>query len=178
MEYAKARRILSAFLLVVTMETYAVNHSSSKLDQELQRGFEIADHTITWEAVTSILSHSANLSKVFWPPSKDADMQLRAAMMRKMMDTTDESPLRSRTVRNGFEHLDERLHEWLMEDRPALIDQFIGGTGEIDKYSDRFVVRTFDYETGIVTVGDEAVGLRPLIAESDRLYEKHKTNGS
>jgi len=47
-------------------------------DQELAKGFGDPGHADLWEAVYSVLSHSANLSKVFWVNSA-ANAELRVA---------------------------------------------------------------------------------------------------
>jgi hypothetical protein len=114
-------RLVSAFVFVIKVETYSVNHAGLVINAELAKGFEAADHTVTWEAVYSILSHSANLSKVFWPPSDKPEMKRRGKMLRAMFDMDADSPLRNRDVRNGFEHMDESLHEWLVDTEPPAL---------------------------------------------------------
>lgn len=173
----RLEKILSAFAFVIRNETYAVNFSALNLQKELDRGFECADHTIMWESVSSILTHSANLSKIFWPqlgqglsPAARDEMRVRGVALRSVFETQDGSPLQDRAVRNRFEHLDEDIHRMAVPDDAVLVDQFIGTTAQLRELSDRYVWRSFDYETGIVTVGTKTVALTPPIAESDRIY--------
>lgn len=164
-------RLMQAFTFVVRNETFAVNGAAVRMQAELDRGFEHCDHTTIWEAIYGILSHSANLSKVFWPPSSKAEIVTRGQAMRTLFDVTDESPLFDRAVRNGFEHLDERLHTWLADvDPPTIIDQWIGDSASFEQYKERFILRTVIVDRGIVTVGPDSVKLFPLLRENDRIY--------
>jgi len=78
-------------------------------------------------AVSSIheaLSHSAGLSRFFWPSSiggksKKNLVQLRetrAAKLRNAFGLDEKSPLKDRRLRDALEHFDERLDEYLLTD--------------------------------------------------------------
>jgi hypothetical protein len=123
--------------------------------------------------VYSVPSHSANLSKVFWPSSKKSSCVERGKMMRDVFEVTEASPLFERNVRNGFEHLDERVHTWLADAAPpSIIDQWIGDRSMFEPFKGRHIWRSFVVDTGVVSVGNDSVKLFPLLAENDRLYLK------
>jgi hypothetical protein len=172
----KLLRLGTTFIFVVRTETFSVNRAALILDCELKKGLDDSDATEVWEAVYSILSHSANLSKIFWPVKvkaapRNTELQERAKLMRGLFEVTDESPLANRDVRNGFEHLDERIHDWLDEIGPThIVDYFIGAAAQAANMTGRHIFRIFDHETGFVTVGSDSIRLQPLIFESDRLY--------
>jgi hypothetical protein len=121
------------------------------------------------------MTHSANLSKIFWPnPERGAEYVARGELMRRLYAVGDESPLESRKVRNGFEHLDERLHQWMTEPRKSVIDQFISLEDPGSQYDDSYILRIFNVRTGDVTVGNATINLPALSREADRLYERGK----
>lgn len=174
----RVQLLVDAFAFVIKNETYSVNSAALDLQRELDKGFATAIHTVMWNSVSSILTHSANLSKIFWPqPGRQTsadmkyEMQLRGEVLRSIFKVGNDSPLRSRAIRNRFEHLDEDLHGMTIDDDTIVVDQFIGTKDELNKLEKKLVWRSFDYQTGIVSVGNKEVGLKPLIYECDRIYE-------
>lgn len=175
----RVTRIVAAFMFVIKTETYAVNHAALKIQRELDGEWDDLDHTVTWEAVHGVLTHSATLSRIFWPaprgntsPLLRKEMQARGLALRNAFEVADDSTLHDRTVRNGFEHMDEAMHRWFDDERSSMIDEHIGTAEDLRKQADNYVFRSFDHVTGIVTVGDRSTAIRPLIRESDRLYER------
>jgi hypothetical protein len=169
---AKLYRFTQAFMFMVRSETYAVNRAALAINAQVAKDWDNANHAVLWEAAYSILAHSANLSKIFWPSADGEEYEKRGELMRRLYETTEHSPLYTRSVRNGFEHLDERLHKWLVEPRRSVIDQFISPNDPGPEYDDRYILRVFNITTGIVRVGSAEVDLRALSRESDRLYER------
>jgi hypothetical protein len=170
----EAMRLVQAFMFLIRSETHAVNRASLLIQRELASGFDDADPDVLWEAVYSVLSHSANLSKIFWPPRADKVKAYRARgeALRAAFDLADDSPLHDRTVRNGFEHIDEWIHTWMAESKSAMIDHFIGSARVHEAHAGKYLFRSFDHETSIVTIGTESVELFPLLHENDRIYER------
>jgi hypothetical protein len=61
------------------------------------------------------LAHAASLSGYFWPMKTGGERATaRGERLRKAFNLTDESPLRSRSLGNAFEHFDERLDRFLL----------------------------------------------------------------
>jgi hypothetical protein len=167
---AKIQRLAQAFMFLIRSETYAVNRAALAISAEVAKDWDEASHPILREAAYSILTHSANLSKIFWPSAKGEEYAARSDLMRRLYQTTRDSPLYRRTVRNAFEHLDERLHNWFTQPRQAIVDQFISKDDPGPEFNDKYILRVFNVATGIVRVGSVEIGLRSLIEESDRLY--------
>jgi hypothetical protein len=68
-----------------------------------------------WSELQSIIVAAGNASKLLWPPgSGDATeaKRLEREPLREAAGVTDDSPLKSRKIRNAFEHIDERLERW------------------------------------------------------------------
>ncbi|KPF56209.1 hypothetical protein [Rhizobium sp. AAP116] len=73
---------------------------------------------LTFATVQEALTHAGALSRFFWPVKKDN--QLTAARGERLRDAfglEDTSPLKWRKLRNAFEHFDEDLDRFLLEDR-------------------------------------------------------------
>jgi len=70
----------------------------------LERAFRI------WFPIQSFLSATANISKILWG-SEPAVAQARARL-REALKVSDASPLRSRLMRNNFDHFDSRVDIW------------------------------------------------------------------
>lgn len=72
--------------------------------------------------VQTAVGHAAALSRYFWPSISESKRvsaigQLRVERGKRLRNTfkvTDESPLHSRSLRNAWEHFDERLDDYLL----------------------------------------------------------------
>ena len=169
----KLLRLTQAFTFLIKVDTFAINHAAMAIDREIAKGNDDLDHQATWDAVYLILSHAANLSKIFWPIDKRPEIQIRGRVMRKIFDVTETSPMHDRAVRNGFEHLDELVHDWYDEEKPAgLIDLWVGPDGHELDFPDHHVFRSFDHTEGIVSVGPRRIDIRAISREADRLYDR------
>jgi hypothetical protein len=60
--------------------------------------------------VQTILVSAANLSKMFWGIKPATEAKRRP--LRRSLGVTKRSPLYNRTLRNHFEHFDEKLEAW------------------------------------------------------------------
>ncbi len=71
---------------------------------------------IIFSEVQEGLAHSAALSRFFWPVKKEnALSEARGHNLREAFFLDDNSPLKSRELRNAFEHFDEDLDRFLLE---------------------------------------------------------------
>ena len=59
----------------------------------------------------NLLIHAAALSRYFWPARNTHDW--RGAQLRGAFGISDQSPLRSRDLRNAIEHFDEQLDKYV-----------------------------------------------------------------
>ena len=85
----KLLRLTQAFTFLIKVDTFAINHAAMAIDREIAKGNDDLDHQATWDAVYLILSHAANLSKIFWPIDKRPEIQIRGRVMRELFDVTD-----------------------------------------------------------------------------------------
>src|ERR1700751_2987470 len=68
-----------------------------------------------WYGVQNFIVAAGNLSKTFFgggrEPARTQPYEARKPL-RDSLGVTDDSPLKQITIRNDFEHLDERIEEW------------------------------------------------------------------
>ena len=80
----------------------------------------------TWHSAQALLISAANLSKLFWPQGESGDdtKSAKAAALRSAFGVTSGHTLQDRTLRNHFEHFDERLDTW-NKDNPTAPSVFV-----------------------------------------------------
>lgn len=79
-----------------------------------ERAFErlnnASDHLEFWSQIQSILISASNVSKILWPVRKNH--KSRGEHLRKLLGVANDHLISDRTIRNHFEHYDERIQEW------------------------------------------------------------------
>jgi len=131
-----------------------------------------------WFAIQSILVSASNISKLLWgSPSHrraQADIEADRQALRLSLRATKKSPLRSRAVRNGFEHIDEELERLGKPGAPKVyVSRNIGRVRAIKvaQASAREWYGHYDPETGRVTfLGRRSASIPRLIGEVERIY--------
>jgi hypothetical protein len=68
----------------------------------------------TFRNVHSMLTHTANISRLLWPGNKaQPARKQRAEALRTLLELSEEGhPLSNRKLRDDLEHFDERLDQW------------------------------------------------------------------
>jgi hypothetical protein len=157
-------RSLWVLQIEVQQQCSFVQRAGRDLDAALAR----EDTELVWYSLQALLVSAANLSKLFWGaplnPSETAAVEAERAPLRRSLRVTKRSPLRSRRVRNAFEHVDAKLasHTGPLVSRnvgPSRIWRLPG----VKRYGH------FDPETGLVTFWSESVNIRRITAEVERI---------
>jgi hypothetical protein len=119
-----------------------------------------------WFWVQSFLAAAANVSKLLWGTNRKAEGRRRE--LRQTLGVTDASPVRARTLRNHFEHLDERI------EMSAEAGNFVGDSvmpsgafyhEESMPERAKAQLRNFDPFTGKLSVWDDELDIDALAAE-------------
>jgi hypothetical protein len=133
-----------------------------------------------WYSVDAFLMSTGNISKTFWPspwddnPIKDKIMR-RGQELREILGIKDESMFnaKNRTMRNDFEHFDERLDEWFFqsEKQPVLIDSSIVPYQTIESFKglSSHILRTFDQYSWILHYRKHELDFRKMIVAIQEL---------
>ncbi|MFD9030541.1 hypothetical protein ACFVZW_05155, partial [Streptomyces sp. NPDC059567] len=90
-----------------------------------------------WVCFEDFLSFLGKVSRTLWPATgkspKGTDEGLewrtkRGPFLRRILEVEDSSPLKAREVRNGSEHFDERLDEWIVSLPRPTVEEWQAGT--------------------------------------------------
>jgi hypothetical protein len=126
----------------------------------------------------SLLTALGNISKILWPIMKKGDEQgneireTRGKELREALNVKGDSALRSRKLRDTFEHFDERMDTWFgAEERQRFSDRNVGSMEGVIIPSEKDRLRTFDTETWTLTCLGKKFELSPAIKEAYELYE-------
>jgi hypothetical protein len=106
----------------------------------------------------------------------------RGERLRRAFNLTDESPLKSRSLRNAFEHLDERLDKFLLSD---IVGYFFPsptvGSDELTEDALGNFFKLVDPDHGICVLLSEKFEFGPIRGEAQRILKralKMAENGS
>lgn len=122
-----------------------------------------------WFGIQSYLAAVGNLSKLLFGFSRDNP---RAITLRSKLDISDSSLLKSRDLRNHFEHYDERLDRWIASTEDGnYIDRAIGQK-ELFNFGSTIIQRMFDPKTYILSYQDEEYNLAAVHKEVMTLSAK------
>ncbi|WP_157370926.1 hypothetical protein [Arthrobacter sp. Leaf141] len=97
--------------------------------------------------------------------------QARARTLRKWLKATDDSPVKSRAVRNSFEHFDARLDRVLALGNQNIVDRVLWEPGSIfiEGMPESSFLRRIDMETNQVAVLGDSVSYQQIVEELQRL---------
>ena len=131
-----------------------------------------------WVCFEDFLSFLGKVSRTLWPaPGKgpsgtDEDLEWRTKrgpFLRKILEVEESSPLKAREVRNGSEHFDERLDEWIVSMPRPTVEEWQAGTKPMFPAPP---MRFINVEAGTIQVADAELDLRFMAAELQRLQTK------
>lgn len=98
--------LLRIFQRQVELQCHAVILAA----QDLQRAMTVGAMPWVWVSIQNLLTAAANVSKALWGQGSGFAVQREA--LRDSLAVTDTSPLKAVSMRNHFEHYDERLDRW------------------------------------------------------------------
>ena len=122
-----------------------------------------------WYSVEALLMATGNISKIFWPSVGKRDprrsrIEKRCAVLRKMWGIEHGSPFSFRTLRNHFEHFDERVDRWYLNDRPLhLMDSNFFQLKDLDGYDPEDILRNFDPVSWTLYFMGDILEVKPLV---------------
>ncbi len=138
-----------------------------------------------WYAAQNLLAAVANISKALWGQTSTHEKHRKP--LRDSLGVIEPSALRVRTMRNHWEHFDERLDEW-WRDSPThyiidsniapgpMIGGMIGGPGAAS-INQLDVFRNFNSATGELTFWGDTFSVPAIVQELQRLYPVAKAEG-
>ena len=122
-------------------------------------------------SIQNLLNAAANISKALWGQGGCRLAERKA--LRDSIGVLDTSPLRKVTMRNNFEHYDERLDKWWKEStRHGHVDFNTGPRSMISGLDDIDLFRAYDPQTTELTFWGETFNLQALINEVQRILPR------
>jgi hypothetical protein len=140
---------------------------------EVNSGLQQQNLTMVFFGTQNLLNAVANISKALW--GQRGKFSEARKDLRDSIGIGDDSPLHQVTMRNHFEHFDERLDKWWSDSKAHNFMDFnlaprssVAGIEEIDWF------RIFDPKTTDMTFWSEDFNLQQLINEVQRILPKLK----
>ncbi len=134
----------------------------------VNEGLRKNDLVLVFYNLQNMLNAGANISKMLWG-QRGRKLEERRAL-RASIGVPDDSVLRDATMRNHFEHMDERIDRWWETSRhhnhadknlgPATA---IGGLDPVDMF------RMFDPSSADVTFWGERFNLQAIVTEVEKI---------
>ena len=139
--------------------------------KEISTALAQKDTTRIFYAIQNLLNAAANISKALWGQGGSLTAQRQA--LRDSIGVSETSPLREVTMRNNFEHFDDRLDRWWKESaRHNHADLNIGPKSMIAGVDDIDRFRMFDPQTTELVFWSQTFNLQALIGEVQRILPK------
>jgi len=93
------------FLSEIEWQSAVALESMSRLRESLPNPPATANQQLAFFFVQAFLVAAGNVSKLLWNEHWGEEL-------RRMLNVKDDSPIADRTLRNHFEHFDERIERW------------------------------------------------------------------
>lgn len=121
-----------------------------------------------WFNMQMFLVSAANVSKLIW----GTDYTDSRKLIKDLLETKGDSALKSRRLRNHFEHYDERLIDWDKSSKHKNIVLYSIGPSDMIKGIDKKdIFRHYDNTKGVVTFRGEIFDLIPIVKELKRIVK-------
>jgi hypothetical protein len=132
--------------------------------------------THVWYAIQNLLIAAGNISKFLWGQKSGSKEVLKKRAqqrrhLRALLGVAENSILKlSPEFRNHFEHLDERIEEWVEEStNHNLADDIIGPPNAIVGLDPRDMMRRYDPSSHILSFRGETFEIVPLVRAIEAL---------
>ena len=138
--------------------------SASRLNADLAQ----SDTDTLWFDLQSLLAAGANVAKLLW--GSNAESATPRAPLRTSLQVEDTSALRPRTMRNHYEHIDERLDEWHAQSKSHNhFAHIIGSPSSIKGVEEIDLFRGFDPATTTAYFWGDTFDVQAMVNEAGRL---------
>ena len=130
-----------------------------------------SDQDALWVGVQTLLTGAANTSKALWGAGGRFATERRA--LRESLAVDDSSPFRDVSMRNHFEHYDERLDRWWRESESRnYLDHMIGPPDAVSGLSDGDRFRVYDPTTHEVVFWGEKFNVQAIATATAELLPR------
>jgi len=121
------------------------------------------DQIEVWSSIQSILVAAGNVSKILWPSTEYTE---RGERLRELLKVDDNNMLSDRSLRNHFEHYDDRIEKWFKGKSSAVYsDLTIDPLKSMRRNFPTNHHRAYDPLTQTLTFRDESFDLAAVLKE-------------
>lgn len=122
-----------------------------------------------WCAIQALLTATANISKALWGQSGRYSTERQ--LLRDALSVSDDSVLAQTSMRNNFDHFDERLADWWATSQSHnYADLNFGNMATaIDGIPVGDIFRSYDVSNGDLVFWGNVYNLRTIMAEINRI---------
>lgn len=138
---------------------------------DLNAAMKAVNPTWVFCALQNILTAGANISKALWGQGGRLATQRQA--LRDSIGISDDSVLRQVTMRNNFEHFDERLDRWFAEStRHNMGDILVGPANMISGLEEIEKFRHYNPAEHKLIFWGQEFDIQELISEVDKIHRR------
>ena len=161
---------MDTFLLRVFQRQVANQCFAALMAAEMaQDALNKNNQDIFWASVQNCLTAVANISKACW--GQKGKYAKERELLRVSLGVDDNSPIKATSMRNNFEHFDERLDYWYATSpNRNHVDYMIAPPGMVQGVADTDMFRVFDPDTADVVFWGKTYPLKSIIDEVRRLH--------
>lgn len=131
----------------------------------------------------ALIHHAAAVSRIFWPPgsrNKEAKQrsQRRGDLLRRAINLQTPHIIQVRTLRDHFEHFDERLDDWAERSKGRnIVKRLVGPRHAIggDAITDEDIIHHYDPATKTYAFRGEKFDIQAIATGLDDIYAKIRT---
>jgi hypothetical protein len=132
---------------------------------------------IFWRELQNFVVSTANVSKLLW--GQGGTFAKKRKALRESIRVEDSSPLKATTMRNHFEHIDERLDKWWAESGTHnYADRLVGPPTMIAGLKQIELFRGYEPSTGIARFWGDTYNLKKIVEEVNRMYPLLQTEAA
>lgn len=130
-----------------------------------------------------LIHHAAAVSRIFWPPggrNKQSTKRAhrRGQALRDMLSLQSGHAVQNRSLRDHYEHFDERLDDWAENSKYRnIVQRLIGPKTSIggNAIEDSDIIDHFDPATNVFGFRGEHYNIQLLATGLNDIYQKVKT---
>lgn len=166
----------SIYLRQVAQECEYCFEAISRMNAILSRSVE-GDF---FREALDLVHHAAAVSRIFWPPGGSNKQKRQRAMrrgqfLRDSLGLQSGHPIQDRTLRDHFEHFDERLDAWAEESpNRNIVQSLIGPRSAIggDAIKDSDIIRHYDPNTKMLGFRGEMFDVQDIATGIEEIHKK------
>ncbi len=133
------------------------------------------DSDAAFRRLDDIAVYAGRVCQIFWPTQGN---KRRGEVLRTLLDVPDTSPLKDKSLRNGIEHFDEEIDDWVKKSQfKNVVHTMMGGRGSIetDCIFEGDILRWWVDEEKTYILRGREVNLQRLLTELEGIHTSVKS---